>query len=61
MMGAQEKCEEEGARKGNCYGLTATPHSPSPCAAAREEEVINKPVSCFCPPMSSPSLFPSSY
>lgn len=57
--GAQEKCEEEGARKGNCYGLTATPHSPSPCAAAREE-VINKPVSRLCPPMSFPSHFPPS-
>jgi len=31
--GAGEKCEEEGAAKRSCYGLTRTSSSPSPCAA----------------------------
>lgn len=38
MMGkthseAEGKCEEEGATERSCHGLTAAPHSPSPCAA----------------------------
>ena len=35
--GAGEECEEEGAAETTCDELTATPHSPSPCATRGEE------------------------
>ena len=37
--GAGEKCEEDGATERRCYRLTATPHSPLPCAASGGREV----------------------
>lgn len=37
--GAGEKCEEGGVIERSCYRLTATPHSPLPCAASSGREV----------------------
>lgn len=37
--GAGEKCEEDGVIERSCYRLTATLHSPLPCAASGWGEV----------------------
>ena len=42
----RDECEEEGAEERNCYELTATPHSRSPCTArdgkGEVEELVMK-------------------